>query len=94
MSSFQIFLTKHAEEDLGGIPQGHSEKIHRDLKQLESGPLPSRSHTKRLKGFRPALYRMRSGDFRILYRIKGKTVTILRVVDRKILQRAIKGLGI
>jgi mRNA-degrading endonuclease RelE of RelBE toxin-antitoxin system len=37
---------------------------------------------------------LRSGNFRILYHIQESSVTILRVIDRKLLDRAIKRLAI
>ncbi|MBI3794516.1 MAG: hypothetical protein HY280_07280 [Nitrospinae bacterium] len=47
-------------------------------------------NVKKLKGFSPPLYRMRSGGYRELYRIYGTEIVILRVIDRKELERAIK----
>jgi len=39
-------------------------------------------------------WRIRSGDFRVLYRINDKTVIILRVIDRKDPERVIKKLNL
>jgi mRNA-degrading endonuclease RelE of RelBE toxin-antitoxin system len=47
---------------------------------------------KKRRGFGFPLYRLRVADYRILYRIDETTVTIMRVVDRKDLERAIKRL--
>ena len=92
MNKFQVNLTEHAIDDLKDIPKEFREKIHQDLKTLESAPFPSATYIKRLRGFRPPVYRLRSGDFRVLYHIQGNTVTILRVIDRKLLERVIKRL--
>ena len=85
-------MTEHATDDLKDISKEFREKIHQDLKALESAPFPSATYIKRLRGFRPPVYRLRSGDFRVLYHIQGNTVTILRVIDRKLLERVIKRL--
>ncbi len=92
MDKFQVNLTEHATDDLKEISEEFRDKIHQDLKTLESAPFPSATYIKRLKGFRPPVYRLRSGNFRVLYRIQENNVTILRVIDRKLLERALKRL--
>jgi len=94
MNRFHVTLTEHAIVDLKDIPKELQDQIHRDLRDLESAPFPSGSHIKRLKGFRPPVYRLRSGNSRILYHIQENNVMILRVVDRKLLERAIRRLKI
>ena len=94
MNKFQITLTEHAVSDLKAVPQELQGQIHRDLRALESNPFPSGARIKRLRKYRPPVYRLRSGDFRVLYHIQGNTVTILRVVDRKLLERVIRKLKI
>ena len=94
MNKFNVTLTEHAIGDLKDIPKELRDQIHRDLRNLESTPFPSGTYIKRLKGFRPPVYRLRSGDFRVLYHIQENSVIILRVIDRKLLERAIKRLKI
>jgi mRNA-degrading endonuclease RelE of RelBE toxin-antitoxin system len=59
---------------------------------LRQDRFPSPPLKKRLKGFGFPLYRLRIADCRLLYRIDEKTVTIMRVIDRKDLEKAIKHL--
>jgi mRNA interferase RelE/StbE len=92
MSSFRVDLTAHAVEDLEGIGKENKKNILRDLLALKSAPYSSGTRIKRLKGFRPPLYRLRCGDFRVLYQIREDTVAVLRVIDRKLLERIIKRL--
>ena len=94
MNKFQVTLTEHAIVDLKDIYKELRDQIHRDLRDLESAPFPSGTHIKRLRGFRPLVYRLRSGNFRILYHIRENNVMILRVIDRKLLERAIRRLRI
>jgi mRNA interferase RelE/StbE len=94
MNKFQVVLTEHAIAALEETPKNLREQIHRDLKSLQESPFPSGTQIKRLKGFRPPIYRLRSGDFRVLYRIRGDQVTVLRVIDRKLLDRVIKRLNL
>ena len=92
MKIFDIQLTYSAAEDLDCIPKDRRKKIVALIKKFSSDPFTSGAQIKKLKGFRPPLYRIRSGDYRILNRTQQKTITIMRVIDRKDLDRVIKGL--
>jgi len=92
MNKFQVILTAHAISDLKDLPKKDQDQLHQDLKTLPSSPFPHGITIKRLKGFRLPVYRVRSGDYRILYSIRGDKIIILRVIDRKILEREIKRL--
>jgi mRNA-degrading endonuclease RelE of RelBE toxin-antitoxin system len=92
MNKFQVNLTEHATVDLKDTSKEFRDKIHQDLKTLEFAPFPSGTYIKRLRGFRPPVYRLRSGNFRVLYHIQENNVTILRVIDRKLLERVLKRL--
>jgi len=63
---------------------------------LEENPFPERKAIKRLrvktKTGEP-LYRLRAGDYRVIYLIKERRVFILMVVHRRDLERTIKELA-
>lgn len=69
-------------------------KVVGDLRTLEKRPLGSPPRVRRLRGFPFPLYRLRSGDYRVLYRIDAEVVTILRVIDRKDLDRVLRQAGL
>ncbi len=73
-----------AEADRSGVIDG--------LSKIEEDPLPDPPLKKKLKGFGFPLYRLRVGDYRILYRVDETTVTVMCVVARKELDRAVKRL--
>lgn len=51
---------------------------------LETRPIPiGKPRIKKLSGFEPALYRLRSGEFRAYYRIRGDEVIVIAVTRRK-----------
>ncbi len=57
----------------------HSDRIKQKIKKLEKKPKKSRTglDVKKLKGFSsPELYRLRVGDYRIIYAIEGYEVLI------------------
>jgi mRNA-degrading endonuclease RelE of RelBE toxin-antitoxin system len=92
LKKFDIQLTYSAVEDLDCIPEDRRTKIVALIKNFSFDPLIPGAKIKKLKGFRPPLYRVRSGDYRVLFRTQEKTITILRVIDRKDLDRVIKRL--
>jgi mRNA-degrading endonuclease RelE of RelBE toxin-antitoxin system len=76
------------------LPAGDRERIAADLRGLAEIPIDRPPRVKRLKGLGASLYRLRSGDHRVLYRIDGDVVTVMRVVHRRDLERALRRLGV
>lgn len=89
MPDFGIVLTDHAVADLDSLPIRLRLQVAQDIASLARDPLPPRPGTKKLKGYRPPLYRLRAGDYRVLYRVVRNTVTIIRVIDRRDLERSL-----
>ena len=92
MEFFNIQTTQTAVDDLNNIPKELRNKILPDIRNLSSNPFLFGSSIKKLKGFKLPLYRLRSGDYRILYRVQGHLITIMRIIDRKELERVIRRL--
>jgi len=88
---FVVKTSKAFLKEMDELPTDIALEIAKALKILELSPLPSgTSLIKKLKGFIPPLYRLRVGDYRVLYRITGNEVAILKVIDRKELERELK----
>lgn len=94
MTDFHVVLTDHAITDLKSVSEDRRAQIHEDLVELKTDPFPIGTRIKRLRGFKVPIYRLRSGNFRVLYEIHAGTVTVLRIIDRKVLERVIKRLRI
>jgi mRNA-degrading endonuclease RelE of RelBE toxin-antitoxin system len=92
VSHFRVQLTRAAAKDLDALEKVVREAVLNDLAGLSDSPIGRPPRIKRLKGFRPPLYRLRSGDHRIVYRIDEALVTVLRVIDRKVLDRSLRNL--
>lgn len=90
MRKFSVNITGSAAGDLDATQD--RKQIISDIRGLCDNPLPTGVNIKKLKGFNPPLYRLRSGDYRVLYRIEGSIVTVMRVIDRKELEKTIKGI--
>jgi mRNA-degrading endonuclease RelE of RelBE toxin-antitoxin system len=89
VTDFAVQLTRPAIRDIQKLPGVVHSKIIESLLSLQQNPFPQPPLKKRLKGFGFPVYRLRVADFRLLYRIDEKTITIMRVLDRKELEAAL-----
>jgi len=76
----KINIRKSAIKDLGKIDSKNREKIHSKI--LELSKYPNVSNIKKLTKFEPA-YRLRMGNFRILFDVSESAIEIGRVLHRK-----------
>jgi mRNA interferase RelE/StbE len=74
--SYTIEFTTSAIRELKALERAIQRRIATHIDLLAVAPFPPGS--KKLQG-EPNLYRIRVGDYRILYRVDGKRVTILIV---------------
>jgi len=81
----RIVLAGPAERDLRKMEPALALQFCRDIAAyLEDNPLPiGKPRIKKLSGFSPPLYRLRSGDFRAYYRISEGKVVILAIRHKK-----------
>jgi mRNA interferase RelE/StbE len=75
-----INIRKSAIKDLSKIDNEQKQRIH--AKILELTNFPDTANVKKLTNFEPA-YRLRVGDYRILFDVVEDTIEIGRVLHRK-----------
>ncbi len=80
ISKMKISIRKSAIRDLKKIELKDRERLHSKILDLRNFPVIS--NTKKLTNFEPA-YRLRVGDYRILFDVLGDTIEIGRVLHRK-----------
>ena len=90
MAEFKAIFTKVAEKYLDTLDLKTRLRILQATKALESSPFPRPNTVKKLKGVKIALYRLRVGDFRVVYHIDGRKIAVLFIVDRKDLEKRLK----
>ena len=80
---YDVIAAPCVESQLKKIPKGIKELILDKLEGLRSNPRPE--NVEPLKGSDKGLFRIRQGDYRIVYCIQDKKLLILivRVVHRK-----------
>lgn len=74
---YEVEISESAEKSLEKIPKKDRYKIIEKIDALEQDPTPAGSI--KLKGYKEVLYRIRSGDYRVVYSIKQEVLTILVV---------------
>ncbi len=81
--TFKIFLAKHAERDLDDLPEKIHKQIVCDIQTLATHPFPDGKRIKKLKGFKEKLYRLRAGDYRIIFTHGKQSIFIIRIIAKK-----------
>ena len=76
----RIELRRSAVKDLQRIDHQQKQRLHEAIEQLVY--FPQVPNVKRLTNFEPA-YRLRIGDYRVLFDIDGETILIGRVLHRR-----------
>ena len=76
----QIEIRKSAIKDLKQISEPLKTKIHNKILELKN--FPNLQNIKKLTNFEPA-YRLRVGDYRVLFDVENELIIIGRVLHRK-----------
>lgn len=89
---FEVIFSSSAQKDIERLEVDKAFQIAIDIKTyLETSPFPfGKTRIKRLTNFDPPLYRLRSGDFRIYYRIHPPKVIILTITHKKDSEKFLK----
>lgn len=91
---YKIVYSKSAQHEIERLEIDDALQVAGDIgAYLESSPFPfGKTRIKKLTGFSPPLYRLRSGNFRVYYRIVSGEVVILAVTHKKDSEKLIKKL--
>ena len=89
--AYRIEVTPRARKDLRALPARERKRVAHQIEALKTDPRPT--GCKKLKG-REDFYRVRVGDYRVVYQIKDEVLLILivRVGDRKEIYEIIRRL--
>ena len=75
MEFYKVIFTKSVKKDFRKIPKSEASKILNEIKELAKNPRSSK--TKKLKGEK--LYRLRVGNYRVIYDIQDNLMLIFVV---------------
>jgi mRNA interferase RelE/StbE len=76
---YDVQLKPGAVKDIKGMPTGIQSRV---LARIEAMSTDLRGDVKRLTGF-TGEYRLRVGDYRVLFEIEGKSIVVYRVRHRR-----------
>lgn len=84
----KILYTVSAKKELAEIPRPEYSKVVAAINSLAENPFPHGSL--KLEGTKEKLYRIRKGNYRIIYSVEHNiiTVTILKIAHRKDVYRS------
>jgi len=91
-TTYKIIFTNASFKDIEKLEKNTRERILTELKSLSGFPLNSKRDTKKLKGIGKNIYRLRIGEFRVIYLLSGIKIIVLRIIDRKDLDKIINNL--
>ena len=84
MSAFSVEFTPAATRDLKRLDPAIRLQLLRAATVLQESPYPAASgRIKVLVGVSPRHYRLRIGDYRIVYRIEESRVIVIRLAHRR-----------
>ena len=77
--SYEIEIKPKALKDLARLARADAKRILAKVDALREGPT---GDTKRLTNFTPE-YRLRVGDYRVLFEMEARRIVVYRVLHRK-----------
>ncbi len=80
--SFEVLISDRAEREYQRLLKKMQQRLAEALLSLEDAPLPPKANIKKLQGF-DRLYRLRVGEYRIIYRVENKCVSVERICTRQ-----------
>ena len=84
--TYTVLVSKTFQRDFQQLSNDVQKQIRSALKELQNDPYISRSHCdiKPLKGTHPTKYRLRAGEYRIIYIIEKNEVKLVYLLKREV----------
>ena len=84
----QVFLSEKAQRDLNAFSDKIANQILADYTRLDHDAIPDGKRIKKLQGLKDNLYRLRAGDYRVVFKRSGTRIDIVRVLSKPDFQKA------
>ena len=84
--SYSVLVSKTFQQKFQQLQKNFQNQIRNSLKQLRSDPYTSRPNCdiKSLIDTRPKKYRLRVGNYRVIYIIENKEVKVIDLIKREV----------
>ena len=86
MARYKVLLSRTALKELKALEDTTQKRMKKSLRKLEEDPFKSRSGAdiKKLIGTQnPVLYRLRVGNYRLIYAVMEKEVKVTEIIHRR-----------
>ena len=84
---FRLVYSRLAEKQLAKLSAQTALRILKGCERLNTKPFPDDKHVKKLKGYH-ALYRLRIGDYRVVFTIAGQMVEVIDIISKQDFQNS------
>lgn len=83
--SYSVLVSKIFQQKFYQLQKNFQNKIRKSLRELQNNPYTSRPNcdVKALKNTRPKKYRLRVGDYRVIYIVEQKEVKVIDLLKRE-----------
>ena len=78
----KVSFTDKATGDIDNLSDKEYKRIIKGCLRFETDPYPDGKHIKKLKGYQD-LYRLRIGNYRVIFEWKGEDIIVIRVLTRQ-----------
>jgi mRNA-degrading endonuclease RelE of RelBE toxin-antitoxin system len=85
--TYEVFLSEKAQRDLDSFPNRIRNQILADCTRLGKHPVPDGKRIKKLQGYKVNIYRLRAGDYRVVFTRSGTRIDIVRILSKPDFQR-------
>lgn len=85
--TYEVFLSEKAQRDLDSFPNRIRNQILADCTRLGKDPVPDGKRIKKLQGYKVNIYRLRAGDYRVVFTRSGIRIDIVRILSKPDFQR-------
>ncbi|MCD6512000.1 MAG: type II toxin-antitoxin system RelE/ParE family toxin [Thermoplasmata archaeon] len=82
---FQVLVSRTFQKQFHSLSKNLQKRIRIALKKLEEDPLKPRTNVdiKPLKDTKPQKYRLKTGNYRIIYNVENNTVKVIELFYRE-----------
>ena len=95
MEKFKIIYAKPVQKDVKKLEARRIDLLRKALQRLADNPFPNIATGKIIKKLeiKEPTYRLRVGEYRVVYRIATQKIIVLRIIHRKELEGELKKLS-
>ena len=84
MTSYSVLVSTTASKEFRALQKEEQDRIREKLKELAENPInnSNRLDTKKLSGTEHEYFRLRVGDYRVIFYLQEKTIRVVRIAIR------------